>query len=162
RRWTGAISNVGLPGYVAMPGVSRTLTSMRRGLGIGGRFYRMIHGFMDFRRFAAGAVLCACASAVAFAQRPTKADQKAEAAAAQAQQQEYATVVRLADTAMSGQPTPSDFPIQFQNDFLRAQGGRVWVPITLTIDPAKLPSTAMTLYTRVAPRGTTAPPLPAP
>src|SRR5262249_21990371 len=120
------------------------------------------HGFMDFRRFAAGAVLCACASAVAFAQRPTKADQKAEAAAAQAQQQEYATVVRLADTAMSGQPTPSDFPIQFQNDFLRAQGGRVWVPITLTIDPAKLPSTAMTLYTRVAPRGTTAPPPPAP
>src|SRR5262249_35838624 len=33
---------------------------------------------------------------------------------------------------------------------------------TLTIDPAKLPSTAMTLYTRVAPRGMTAPPPPAP
>jgi hypothetical protein len=121
----------------------------------------MIDGFMTFSRFAAGALLCACASVVAFAQKPSKADQKAEAATSQAQQQEYATVVRLADTAMSGQPTPSDFPIQFQNDFLRAQGGRVWVPITLTIDPAKLPSAAMTLYTRVAPRGTTAPPPPA-
>jgi hypothetical protein len=121
----------------------------------------MIDGFMTFSRFAAGALLCACASAVAFAQKPSKADQKAEAATSQAQQQEYATVVRLADTAMSGQPTPSDFPIQFQNDFLRAQGGRVWVPITLTIDPAKLPSAAMTLYTRVAPRGMTPPPPPA-
>ena len=29
------------------------------------------------------------------------------------------------------------FPIQFQNDFLKAQGARVWVPLTLTIDPAK-------------------------
>jgi hypothetical protein len=115
---------------------------------------------MRFSRFTAGALLCACASTVVFAQKPSKADQKAEAAAAQAQQQEYAAVVRLADTAMSGQPAPSDFPIQFQNDFLRAQGGRVWVPITLTIDPAKLPSSAMTLYTRVAPRGMTAPPPP--
>jgi hypothetical protein len=122
----------------------------------------MIHGFMTFRRFAAGAMLCACASAVAFAQKASKGDQKADAAASQAQQQEYATVVRLADSAMAGQPTPSDFPIQFQNDFLRAQGGRVWVPITLTIDPAKLPSAAMTLYTRVAPRGMTAPPPPSP
>jgi len=122
----------------------------------------MIHGFMKLRRFAAGAMLCACASAVAFAQKASKADQKADAAASQAQQQEYATVVRLADTAMAGQPAPSDFPVQFQNDFLRAQGGRVWVPITLTIDPAKLPSAAMTLYTRVAPRGMTAPPPPSP
>jgi hypothetical protein len=118
----------------------------------------MIHGFMEFTRFAAGAVLCACVSIVAFAQKPSKTDQKAESAAAQAQQQEYATVVRLADAAMAGQPAPSDFPIQFQNDFLRAQGGRVWVPITLTLDPAKLPSNAMTMYLRVAARGTTAPP----
>lgn len=120
----------------------------------------MIHGFMTFSRFAAGAVLCACATTGMLAQKPSKSDQKAEAAAAQAQQQEYATVVRLADSAMAGQPSPSDVPIQFQNDFLRAQGGAVWVPMTLTIDPAKLPSSTMTLYTRVAPRGMTAPPPP--
>ena len=52
------------------------------------------------------------------------------------------------------------FPIQFQNDFLKAQGSRVWVPITLTLDPAKTPSGALTLYLRVAPRGMTAPPPP--
>ncbi|HEX6463943.1 MAG TPA: hypothetical protein VFZ98_05805, partial [Vicinamibacterales bacterium] len=115
---------------------------------------------MRSSRIAAGALLCACVSAAGFAQRAGKPDAKAEQSAAQAQQQENSTLVRLADAAMSGQPAPSDFPIQFQNDFLRAQGGRVWVPVTLTLDPAKLPSSAITLYMRVAPRGMTAPPPP--
>jgi hypothetical protein len=116
---------------------------------------------MGLSRLAAGALLCACASTVCFAQKPAKGDTKTEQTASQAQQQEYAAVVRLADAAMSGQPAVSDFPIQFQNDFLRAQNGRVWVPVTLTLDPAKLPASAVTLYMRVAPRGTSAPPPPA-
>jgi hypothetical protein len=94
-----------------------------------------------------------------------KADQKPDPAAqaqALAQQQEIQTLVRLADAAMSGQPAPSDFPIQFQNDFLKAQGSRVWVPIILTLDPAKVSSSGLTLYLRVVPRGMTAPPAPAP
>jgi hypothetical protein len=70
-------------------------------------------------------------------------------------------LVRLADAAMTGQQVPSDFPIQFQNDFLKAQNARVWVPITLTVDPSKLTSGAVTLYLRVAPRGMSAPPAPA-
>src|SRR5204862_5612524 len=73
-------------------------------------------------------------------------------------QQEIQTLVRVADAAMSGQPAPAEFPIQFQNDFLKAQGSRVWVPIVLTLDPAKTPSGALTLYLRVTPRGMTAPP----
>src|SRR5262249_56275137 len=83
-------------------------------------------------------------------------------AQAQAQQQEIQNLVRVADAAMSGQPAPTDFPIQFQNDFLKAQGARVWVPVTLTLDPSKLssPSPALTLYLRVVPRGMTAPPPP--
>ena len=122
----------------------------------------MIHEFMWLSRLAAGALLCACASTIGFAQKPAKGDTKAEQSATQAQQQEYAAVVHLADQVMSGQQAPSDFPIQFQNDFLRAQNGRVWVPVTLTLDPAKLPASAVTLYMRVAPRGTTAPPPAAP
>ena len=121
----------------------------------------MIQRFMGLSRLAAGALLCVCASTVCFAQKPAKADPKTEQTAAQTQQQEYAAVVRLADATMSGQPGPTDFPIQFQNDFLRAQNGRVWVPLTLTLDPAKLPASAVTLYLRVAPRGATAPPPPA-
>jgi hypothetical protein len=100
------------------------------------------------------------------AQRPApKADQKPDPAAAaaaqakvQAEQQEIQTLVRVADAAMSGQPAPTDFPIQFQNDFLKAQGSRVWVPIVLTLDPAKTPGGPLTLYLRVTPRGMTAPP----
>jgi len=106
---------------------------------------------------------------LASAQRSAgRGDQKldpAAAAAAQAkalaEQQEIQALVRVADAAMSGQSAPTDFPIQFQNDFLKAQATRVWVPIVLTLDPAKTPSGALTLYLRVTPRGMTAPPAPA-
>ena len=77
-----------------------------------------------------------------------------------AQQQETQALVRVADAVMSGQPAPSDFPVQFQSDFLKAQGGRAWVPIILTLDPAKVPSGAVTLYLRVTPKGMAAPPPP--
>src|SRR5688572_12763827 len=101
--------------------------------------------------------------AIVFAQRPAAPAQKLDPAAqaqALAEQQEIQNLVRIADAAMTGQPPPADFPIQFQNDFLKAQGSRVWVPITLTLDPAKLSSSALTLYLRVVPRGMTAPPPP--
>jgi hypothetical protein len=121
--------------------------------------------FWFLRRLVAVVLFLACGALVS-AQKPApKADQKpdpAAAAAAQAkalaEQQEIQTLVRVADAAMSGQPAPVDFPIQFQNDFLKAQGSRVWVPIILTLDPAKTPSGALTLYLRVTPRGMTAPP----
>jgi hypothetical protein len=121
--------------------------------------------FWSTRVFVAAVVSLTCGT-LASAQRPApKADQKPDPAAAaaaqaraQAEAQEIQTLVRVADAAMSGQPAPSDFPIQFQNDFLKAQGSRVWVPIILTLDPAKTPSGALTLYLRVTPRGMTAPP----
>ena len=114
-------------------------------------------------------VFCLSCGTLTSAQRPAaRADQKldptaaaAAQARAQAEQQEIQSLVRVADAAMSGQAAPADFPIQFQNDFLKAQGPRVWVPIVLTLDSAKTPSGALTLYLRVTPRGMTAPPLPA-
>ena len=108
-------------------------------------------------------VLAMCAaiafsSAVARAQRPDrKNDQKTEQAALFAQQRTQQAVVRAADAAMAGQTAPADFPIQFQNDFLKAQGTAVWVPFTLTMDPAKISGPA-TIYFRVTPRGMTVPP----
>ena len=96
------------------------------------------------------------------AQKSDPAASAAAAAQAQAEQQEIQSLVRVADSAMSGQAAPSDFPIQYQNDFLKAQGSRVWVPIILTLDPAKTPSGALTLYLRVTPRGMTAPAPPPP
>lgn len=115
-------------------------------------------GGVIVRVLAAGVFICTGAvPALGQPQQAPKASQKPDAAA-QAQQQEIQALVHLADAAMSGQPAPSDFPIQFQNDFLKAQGTRVWVPITLTLDPTKVTSGPMTLYLRVVPRGTTAPP----
>lgn len=115
-----------------------------------------------FLRVLLTAALPFTCGAIVFGQRPaqapvTKPDAAAQAQA-QAEQQEIQSLVRIADAAMTGQQPPADFPIQFQNDFLKAQGSRVWVPITLTLDPAKLSSTALTLYLRVVPRGMTAPP----
>jgi hypothetical protein len=108
------------------------------------------------------ALIVALAGGTALAQGQAKPDNKKPDAASQAQAsaqaQEVQGLVQLADAAMTGQQVPSDFPIQFQNDFLKAQGGRVWVPIILTLDPAKLSTGAITFYLRVAPRGMTAPP----
>jgi hypothetical protein len=123
-----------------------------------------LRGFEIRRVLAAGVLSAACGTLVFAQQRPApKGDQKpdpAAQAAAMAQQQEIQSMVRIADAAMSGQQGPADFPIQFQNDLLKAQGNRVWVPITLTVDPAKLSSSALTIYLRVVPRGMTAPPAP--
>jgi len=114
---------------------------------------------------AAGVFSMALATTAGADQRPPvpAKDQKpdpAAVAAAAAQQQEIQSLVRTADSAMSGQAAPADFPIQLQNDFLKAQGNRVWVPMTLTIDPAKVAGPGMSIYVRVVPRGMTAPPAP--
>ena len=113
------------------------------------------------RTLAAAVFVCTgMVPAVGQSRQAPRGDQKPDAGQAQAaaQQQEIQTLVRVADAAMSGQQAPSEFPIQFSNDFLKAQGSRVWVPITLTLDPAKVASGALTLYLRVVPRGMTAPP----
>jgi hypothetical protein len=119
-----------------------------------------------FRRSATAAVVAVavvCAPAMAAAKQSQSTAAKTPDPAMQAQVEQMQSLVRLTDSAMMGQSAPADFPIQFQNDFIRAQGTRVWVPMTLTIDPAKLSTPnggPMTIYLRVAPRGMTAPPPP--
>src|SRR5690349_5089677 len=120
----------------------------------------------NFSRALVTGVLSVACGTLVLAQRPPQAagkDQKPDPdalAQAAAQQQEIQALLKTADGAMTGQ-APNDFPIQFRNDFLKAQGNRVWVPITLSLDPAKV-GPALTLYLRVTPRGMTAPPAPAP
>ena len=115
---------------------------------------------------AAVALALVCAPAPVHGARPQNQSEKPAQTkpadpAMQAEVAQMQSLVRLTDSAMMGQSAPADFPIQFQNDFIRAQGSRVWVPMTLTIDPSKLSNPAggpMTIYLRVAPRGMTAPP----
>ena len=111
----------------------------------------------------AGALAFACGTLV-LAQKGGK-DQKPDAAAAtqqQAQNQEIETVMHAADAAMAAAPAASDIPIQVQNDFLKAQAGRVWIPMTLSLDASKAAPGPLTLYLRVTPRGMAAPPPPEP
>src|SRR6478672_1525347 len=77
------------------------------------------------------------------------------------QKPEIETVIHAADAAMAAAPAANDIPVQIQSDFLKAQAGRVWIPLTLTIDAAKLQPGPLTLYLRVTPRGMTAPAPPA-
>lgn len=109
---------------------------------------------------AATVALVALCSVAVGAQKPDKkADQKPDPTAVFAPPHAQQVLRRAADAAMAGQSVPSDFPIQFQNDFLKAQGTATWVPFTLTMDPAKVSGPAI-LYVRVTRRGTTAPPAP--
>jgi len=103
----------------------------------------------------AAALLCGTADAGA----QKKDDKKQQ----EAQQRDVQALVKAVETAAAGQPAPADFPIQFQNDFLKAQDGMIYIPFTLTIDPSKLPPQPVAMYIRAMSRGgAAAPPAPAP
>jgi hypothetical protein len=107
---------------------------------------------LSSRRALAGAVTAAFVCASAFAAAQKKDDRKTQ----EAQQRDVQALVKAVETAVSGQPAPADFPIQFQNDFLKAQDGMTYIPFTLTIDPAKLPPQPVSMYIRAMARGATA------
>lgn len=120
-------------------------------------------GFGVARLVVAGALSVAWGTFALAQKAPAKGDQKpdpAAAAQAQAERQEVETVVHAADGAMSTGQASGEIPIAVQTDFLKAQAGRVWVPLTLTFDSSKTTGGPVTLYLRVTPRGMTAPPPP--
>jgi len=114
------------------------------------------------RLVAAGALTVAFGTLVLAQKAPApKADQKPDPAAVaqqQAQNQEIEAVYHAADAAMASGQGSGEIPISVQSDFLKAQSGRVWVPLTLTFDSTKTAGGPVTLYFRVTPRGMTAPP----
>lgn len=57
------------------------------------------------------------------------------------------SLVRLADDAARGRPVPRDFPLEWHNDFFKAQPG-TFVPFTLTFDGANLRAGRAFLYVR--------------
>jgi hypothetical protein len=46
-------------------------------------------------------------------------------------------ILDLADAAMAGKSMPSDFPVEWQNEFVKAQRG-TFVPFTVTVDASQL------------------------
>ena len=61
--------------------------------------------------------------------------------------EEGEAVLALADDAMAGKQVPSDFAVQWQNDFVKAQRG-TFVPFTLTIDATPLSKPSALVYVR--------------
>jgi hypothetical protein len=101
------------------------------------------------RRKALVVVAAALVCGTAYAGTQKKDDKKQQ----EAQQRDAQALVKAVDASVAGQPAPSDFPIQFQNDFIKAQDGMIYIPFTLTIDPAKLPPQPIAVYVRAISRG---------
>jgi hypothetical protein len=61
------------------------------------------------------------------------------------------TLVRLVDAVAAGQqPAPADVPVTWDsNHFVKGQAGVTYIPFTLGIDRAQLPSPAVALYIRI-------------
>jgi hypothetical protein len=56
-------------------------------------------------------------------------------------------ILAIADAAMAGKRVPSDFQVQWQNDFVKAQRG-TFVPFTLTVDASALGKPSALVYVR--------------
>jgi hypothetical protein len=79
-----------------------------------------------------------------------RADSRLEERFEESRRNEGEALVNLADAAMNGQ-IASDFPIQWRNDFLKAQNG-TFVPFTLVIDRSALTAASLLMYVRAARR----------
>ena len=108
---------------------------------------------------ASGLAACLLATDVASVARAadqTRPEKKQLDRLEQAQRQEAQALVQLADAAMIGQPVPTDFPLYWRNEFLKAQQG-TFVPFVVTIDAAEAAAPEALLYVRAARRGATGP-----
>jgi hypothetical protein len=93
------------------------------------------------------------------AAQPPKIDKKAQEKQNKETKVEVDALVKLIDAAQKGLPAPADFTIAWHNDFMKAQQGRIYVPFTLSIDPAALTTRSASMYIRVVAK--TPPPAPA-
>lgn len=98
------------------------------------------------RRAAAATLILVCTVAMAHALAQTREDRRLE----DARRREGEALVNLADAAMSGH-LASDFALQWNNDFFKAQSG-TFVPFTVTLDRSKVVATSALMYVRAARR----------
>lgn len=68
------------------------------------------------------------------------------------QQKDVQTLVTVVDKVGQGQPPPSDVQLSWNNDFLKAQEGRTYVPFTITIPQGTFASSSVAMYLRVVSR----------
>ena len=101
---------------------------------------------------AAGLVILVAATTLqASVQRETPAGQRDQIE--ETHRAEGEAILAIADAAMAGKTPPSDFPLQWQNDYVKAQRG-TFVPFTLTIDASRLTKLSALVYVRARRRQT--------
>jgi hypothetical protein len=132
-------------------------------------------------------ILIATASVVSLPAQKKDDRKPQEGALTPAQNAELAPVILLVDEVMKGAApagtytvpgtppkdaatpvapqavaAPGDVVLAWKNDFLKGQNGMIYTPFTVSVDPGKLTANAVVGYLRVAAKGTTAAPTPAP
>ena len=108
---------------------------------------------MRCRRLANALLLLAAIAATPLgAVAPQRPDQREQARIDDALRREGEAVIELANTAMEGRARPGDFPLEWRNDFLKAQPG-TFVPFTVTVDPTIRATLGALMYVRVVARG---------
>ena len=101
----------------------------------------------------ASLLLLALIAAPLYARAPEQVtDRRAQADIDESLRREGEAVIALADLAMNAKGHPSDFGLEWRNDFLKAQPG-TFVPFTITVDTA-LRATAALMYVRIVTRET--------
>jgi hypothetical protein len=75
-------------------------------------------------------------------------DKKAPAKPDKALQAEIDAVVKIADDALAGLPTPTDVPFTWQYHLLKSANGKAYVPFVLSFEREKAPPAVATVYVR--------------
>jgi len=89
---------------------------------------------------------------------PPKVDKKQQEKQNKETKAEVEALLKFIDAAQKGQPAPADFTIVWQNDFMKAQQGRIYVPFTLSIAPDALTTRSASFYLRVVAKTPPTPP----
>ncbi|MBI1876045.1 MAG: hypothetical protein HYZ58_08510 [Acidobacteria bacterium] len=84
---------------------------------------------------------------LASAQQPPPAPEKRKLS--KEQQKDVQTLIGVVD---KGQPAPADVQLSWDNDFLKAQEGRTYVPFTITIPQGTFATSSVAMYLRVVSR----------
>ena len=83
-----------------------------------------------------------------------KKDQKNQPKFSKDQVQEAQALVAVVDNVLAGkQPAPTDIPAALYHHFMRSREGKAFMPYTLTVDPAAVPSGSILLYVRAVKKG---------
>ncbi len=87
-----------------------------------------------------------------------KKDQKNQPKFSKDQVQEAQALVTAVDNITAGkQPAPTEIPLSFYHHFMRSREGKTFIPYTLTVDQAAVPSGSILLYVRAIKKGGDAP-----